>query len=159
MPLLNLVPDNGTRFVAAVEKQGALALWFPPEGGLEGNYQRRLRGAGYRTQLLSARGLGDLSRFLLESHGVRPAHLGKKEKRVFDLPPELAIYMDNLPPSARGFVLWLIEGKVLSLAELEYLSMLPAAVAKLKIVIELGSDRGIRWLPLAEAVSKMAEGS
>ncbi|BAC91711.1 NAD(P)H-quinone oxidoreductase subunit N [Gloeobacter violaceus] len=158
MPLLNLVLDNGSRFVADVEKHSSIALWAPPEGGIEGNYQRRLRGIGYRTQIITAKGLGDISRFLLESHGVRPAHLGKKDKRVFTLPPELAIYMDTLPASAKGFVLWIIEGKVLSLFELESLVGLPAAVPKLKVIVEVGSDYNIRWMPLEQAVSKMAEG-
>jgi NAD(P)H-quinone oxidoreductase subunit N len=33
---------------------------------------RRLRAAGYRALLTSARGLGDPAAFLLELHGVRP---------------------------------------------------------------------------------------
>lgn len=150
--------DNGSSFVRDVEKNGAVAMWVTPEGGAEGNYQRRLRGAGYKTLHMTAKGLGDLERFLLETHGVRPAHLGKKDKRVYDLPPELALQMDQLPDGARGLVLWLIEGKVLSLQELDYLAELPAQVSKLKIVIEVGSDFKVRWKPLREAVSNIAEG-
>jgi len=158
MPLLNFVPDNGARFIAEVEKHSAVAVWAPPEGGLEGNYLRRLRGVGYRTLVLTARGLGDLERYLVEAHGVRPAHLGKKDKRVYALPPELSLHLDTLPNDAKGLVLWLIEGKVLSLQELDYLVKLPTVVPKLKVVVELGSDYGMRWQALAEAVSKMAAG-
>lgn len=158
MPLLNFVPDNGSRFLAEVEKYSAVALWTPPEGGLDGNYLRRLKGEGYRALVLTAKGLGDLERFLLEGHGIRPAHLGKKEKRVYILPPELALHLDSLPASAKGLVLWIIEGKVLSLQELDYLVKLPALVPKLKVVVEVGSAYKIRWQALDEAVSKMAEG-
>ncbi len=157
MPLFNFVPDNGSRFVKAVESDGAIAVWAPPEGGIEGNYERRLRGIGYRTLLMSAKGLGDISRFLLESHGVRPAHLGKKEKRVLAAPPEIAIHLGTLSPTAKGLVLWIIDGRVLSLQELEYLAGMPAAVPRLKVVVEVGSDFNWRFEPLAQAVSRMTE--
>lgn len=163
-PLLNFVFDNGNRFIADVEKQKAVAVWSPPEGGLDGNYLRRLRGIGYKAVVITAKGLGDLERCLLESHSVRPPHLGKKDQpgsgklRVYQFPPDLAIHLDTLPADAKGLVLWVIEGKVLSLQELEYLATLPDMIPKLKVVVEVGSDNKMRWQGLADTVSKMAEG-
>ena len=68
MPLLL----TGRGFREELEKAGALALYVPLEGGAETRLLRRLRAAGYRALLTSARGLGDPAAFLLELHGVRP---------------------------------------------------------------------------------------
>ena len=70
---------TGRQLIKDLEKYGALGLYVPLEGGYEGRYQRRLRAAGYVTLVISARGLGDLAAYLTGIHGVRPAHLGKKD--------------------------------------------------------------------------------
>ena len=74
MPLL----ITGKSFIRDLEKAGALGVYVPLEGGIEGRYQRRVRSAGYQTINLTARGLGDLAAYLTTVHGVRPPHLGKK---------------------------------------------------------------------------------
>ena len=66
----------GNRFVRDLESNGALAVRVPLEGGFEGRYQRRMRAAGYESLHMTARGLGDLSAYLGDVHGVRPPHLG-----------------------------------------------------------------------------------
>ncbi|MEO1133305.1 MAG: NAD(P)H-quinone oxidoreductase subunit N, partial [Cyanobacteria bacterium J06639_1] len=52
-----LLIGSGSGFVKALDKAGALALSVPPEGGSEGHYLRRLRGAGYEVVRMTARGL------------------------------------------------------------------------------------------------------
>ena len=74
MPLLT----TGKKFIRDLEKSGSLAIYAPLEGGFEGRYLRRLRNSGYKTLSISARGLGDLGAYLMDVHGVRPPHLGKK---------------------------------------------------------------------------------
>ena len=72
MPLLL----TGRSFRRDLERERALALYAPLEGGAETRLLRRLRAAGYRTEMTSARGLGDPEAFLLGLHGIRPPHLG-----------------------------------------------------------------------------------
>ncbi|MFO0119158.1 MAG: NAD(P)H-quinone oxidoreductase subunit N, partial [Cyanobium sp.] len=67
MPLLL----SGRGFRQDLERAGAIALFAPLEGGAETRLLRRLRAAGYRAHLTSARGLGDPEAFLFELHGVR----------------------------------------------------------------------------------------
>jgi NAD(P)H-quinone oxidoreductase subunit N len=55
-----------------MEHERALALYAPLEGGAETRLLRRLRAAGYHTELSSVRGLGDPEAFLLGLHGIRP---------------------------------------------------------------------------------------
>nr|B8HUU1.1 RecName: Full=NAD(P)H-quinone oxidoreductase subunit N; AltName: Full=NAD(P)H dehydrogenase I subunit N; Short=NDH-1 subunit N; Short=NDH-N [Cyanothece sp. PCC 7425] len=148
---------TGRQFIQDLEKSGALGIYVPSEGGFEGRYQRRLRAAGYSTLHISAPGLGDLPSYLTQVHGVRPPHLGKSTQgntdwgvKTFFLPPLVNYHLENLPPKARGLVLWMIDGKRLSRQELAYLSILPAQEPKVKIVIELGGDRQFRWQPLKE---------
>ena len=143
---------TGSKFIRALENTGALGIYVPLEGGFEGRYQRRLRGAGYPTLHISAPGLGDLPSYLMNVHGVRPAHVGKTELRTYFLPPLVNYNLENLPPQAKGLALWMIDGKKLSRQELEYLCILPSLEPKLKIVIELGGDRQVRWQPLKELV-------
>lgn len=153
MPLL----ITGKSFIRSLEQAGALAVYAPLEGGFEGRYQRRLRANGYYTYNLTARGLGDLSSYLMSVHGVRPAHLGKKNigqegavgLRYYAL-PIAKTQLDNLPPSAKGLVLWMIEGFVLSNEEKEYLLNLTKIEPKIKVVLEVGGDRYFRWQPLQE---------
>lgn len=153
MPLL----ITGKSFIRSLEQASALAVYAPLEGGFEGRYQRRLRANGYYTYNLTARGLGDLSSYLMNVHGVRPAHLGKKNigqegavgLRYYAL-PIAKTQLENLPSSAKGLVLWIIEGFVLSNEEKEYLLNLTKIEPKIKIVLEVGGDRYFRWQPLQE---------
>ena len=148
----------GNRFVRDLENSGALAVRVPLEGGFEGRYQRRMRAAGYESLHLTARGLGDLSAYLRDVHGVRPPHLGKKgtgQAAVGDryfIPPVIDYRLERLVSGMKGIVLWLIEGHVLSSQELAFLVALCDADKRIKVVVELGGDRTFNWFPLTEAV-------
>ncbi|GAC1467120.1 MAG: photosynthetic/respiratory NAD(P)H-quinone oxidoreductase subunit N [Chamaesiphon sp.] len=139
---------TGKSFIRELEKSGALGVYAPLEGGFEGRYQRRLRAAGYVTQRLVARGLGDLAMYLTGVHGVRPPHLGKKDIRVFYVPPVVNSQLEQLPPQSKGLVVWLVDGQVLSSQEREFLANLPSLEPRVKVVVELGGDRVFRWTPL-----------
>jgi NAD(P)H-quinone oxidoreductase subunit N len=148
MPLLT----TGKGFIRALEKSGALATYAPLEGGYEGRYQRRLRAAGYTTSSLTARGLGDLGAYLTQIHGIRPAHLGKKNigqegavGPTYFVPPIATYQVENLPPKSKGLVLWMLEGFVLSKTEVQYLITLTQQEPKIKVVLEMGGDRYFRW--------------
>jgi NAD(P)H-quinone oxidoreductase subunit N len=143
----------GNQFVKDLEKSGALGMYVPLEGGFEGRYQRRLRAAGYTTLTITARGLGDVATYLTGVHGVRPAHLGKKDIRVYYVPPIVTYQLEQLPPKSKGLVLWMIEGHVLSREEVEYLTTLPSIEPRLKIAVEMGGDRAFRWTPLRNAIA------
>ena len=149
MPLIT----TGKPFIRDLEQSGALGIYAPLEGGFEGRYQRRLRATGYENMSLSARGLGDLSTYLTGVHGVRPPHVGKKDIRTYFIPPMLDTYLATIPPTAKGLVLWLIDGQVLSNQELAYLAQFPTIDPRVKIVIELGGDRQFRWVKLADLVT------
>lgn len=139
---------TGSSFIRDLEQSGALAMYVPLEGGFEGRYRRRLRAAGYTSLNFSARGLGDLAAYLTGVHGVRPPHLGKKDIRVYYLPPVVGYQLENLPPKSKGLVLWIIEGSILSQQEVEYLTTLPKQEPRVKIAVEMGGDRAFRWTPL-----------
>ncbi|SBO43550.1 NAD(P)H-quinone oxidoreductase subunit N [Cyanobium sp. NIES-981] len=150
MPLLL----SGRGFRQDLERAGALALFAPLEGGAETRLMRRLRAAGYRAQITSARGLGDPEAFLLQLHGVRPPHLGHQSVgrgaavgEVHRVMPQLGSLLEGDQP----ILLWLLEGQVLSTAELSSLVKLTQREARLKIVVEMGGARELRWQPL-EAV-------
>jgi NAD(P)H-quinone oxidoreductase subunit N len=151
---------TGKQFIRDVERAGTLALYTPLEGGHEGRYQRRLRAAGYGMLHISARGLGDLSAYLLDVHGIRPPHLGKKDTgreaavgaRYF-VPPIATYHLEQLPPHSKGLVIWLIEGFVLSQQELEFLAALPTMEPRIKVCIEMGGDRVFRWTPLKQVLA------
>jgi NAD(P)H-quinone oxidoreductase subunit N len=151
---------TGGQLIRDLEKNGALGLYVPLEGGFEGRYQRRIRAAGYTTYNLSARGLGDLAAYLTGVHGVRPPHLGKKSLStgaavgyVYYLPPILNTQLDHLPPKAKGLVLWIIEGHILSRQEIEYLTALPQIEPRVKIAVEMGGERFFRWKPLKDTLA------
>jgi NAD(P)H-quinone oxidoreductase subunit N len=140
-----------------LEQSGALGVYAPLEGGYEGRYQRRLRATGYTSLSLTARGLGDLDAYLTGIHGVRPPHLGKKNigqegavGQVYFIPPIATYQLENLSPQSKGLVLWILEGFVLSQAELQYLIGLTQQEPRLKIVLEMGGDRVFRWQSLTE---------
>lgn len=152
MPLLL----TGRGFREDLEKAGALALYAPLEGGAETRLLRRLRAAGYRSLLTSARGLGDPAAFLLELHGVRPPHLGHQSVGRGAAVGEVQRVMPWLGPQFEGegpVLLWLLEGQVLSSAELQSLLSLTRVEPRLKIVVEMGGARALRWQPLASLVS------
>ena len=150
---------TGKGFIRALEKSGALAVYAPLEGGSEGRYQRRLRTNGYTTLSITARGLGDVSTYLMGVHGVRPPHLGKKNigqeaavGQIYFVPPIAAYQVENLPAKSKGLVLWILEGFILSQTELEYLANLPSIEPRLKVVIEMGGERYFSWKPLPEVI-------
>jgi NAD(P)H-quinone oxidoreductase subunit N len=144
VPLLT----TGKPFIRDLEQTGALGVYAPLEGGYEGRYLRRLRATGYESISLSARGLGDISAFLTEVHGVRPAHLGKTDIRTYFVPPILGAHLTHLLPTSKGLIVWLIDGQVLSSQELAYLAQLPTIEPRVKVVVELGGDRQFSWKPL-----------
>jgi NAD(P)H-quinone oxidoreductase subunit N len=145
VPLLT----TGKSFIRDLEQHGALGVYAPLEGGYEGRYQRRLRTNGYHSVRLLARGLGDLSSYLTEVHGVRPAHLGKKDIRVQFVLPIVQTQLDTLPANAKGLVLWLVDGHILTGEELTYLASLTQSNPRIKVVVELGGERYFRWTKLA----------
>ncbi|MFM9110705.1 MAG: NAD(P)H-quinone oxidoreductase subunit N [Prochlorococcaceae cyanobacterium] len=149
MPLLL----TGRGFRQELESAGALALYAPLEGGAETRLLRRLRAAGYRAQILSARGLGDPEAFLLRLHGVRPPHLGHQSVGRDAAVGEVQQAMPLLGPqleSEAPILLWLLEGQVLSAAERQALIALTRRMPRLKIVVEMGGARELRWQPLAQ---------
>ena len=147
MPLLL----SGKSFRRELEASGCMAINVPLEGGAETRLLRRLRAAGYRTKIISARGLGDPEVFLMQLHGIRPPHLGHQNigrngalGEVQQVIPQLNdLLIDKAP-----LVLWLIEGQVLSRSELLALSNLCSREPRLKIVIEMGGSRSLKWQPI-----------
>lgn len=151
---------TGKKMIRDLEKSGALGVYVPLEGGFEGRYRRRLRAAGYNTVNITARGLGDVSAYLTQVHGIRPPHLGKKDigqgaavGYVYYVPPLVNYQLEQLPPNSKGLVLWIIEGHILSNQEVEFLANLPSIEPRVKIVLERGGDRYFRWQPLKETLS------
>ncbi len=151
---------TGKGFIRDLEKHGALGLYVPLEGGIEGRYQRRVRAAGYQTINITARGLGDLAAYLTTVHGVRPPHLGKKTigqdaavGQVYFVPPIASYELETLPENSKGLVLWIIEGNILSRQEKEYLINLPKTEPRIKVVLEVGGDRYIHWEALTDTLA------
>ena len=52
--------------------------------------------------------------------------------------------------SEAPILLWLLEGQVLSAAERQALIALTRRMPRLKIVVEMGGARELRWQPLAQ---------
>ncbi len=151
MPLLL----SGKKFRHQLETFGCLGIYVPLEGGAETRLLRRLRANGYRTQIISARGLGDPEVFLMQLHGIRPPHLGHQSVgrngalgEVQQVIPQL----NELLLGNQSVVLWLIEGQVLSNSELLALENLCKREPRLKIVVELGGARSLRWQPIHELI-------
>ncbi|XP_074570868.1 NAD(P)H-quinone oxidoreductase subunit N, chloroplastic-like [Curcuma longa] len=144
-----ILPDLG-RWLEDVEKHKALAIYTPHEGGYEGRYLNRLRYQGYRFLDLTARGLGDLESTLTKIHPVCPPHLGKQPIARWYFPPEVDYRLSLMSPDAKGLVLWIIEAKVLSKAELQFLALLPTLRPKVKVIAECGNWRKFVWKPLRE---------
>lgn len=136
MPLL----ITGKKFRDELEDSGCLAIKIPLEGGTETRFLRRLKAAGYRTQIFSARGLGDPEAFLLKLHGVRPPHLGHQNigrNGALGEVQEVIPLLNELAESETSVVLWLIEGQVLSRSELLGLCQICEKEPRLKIVVEI----------------------
>ncbi|MBE9177497.1 NAD(P)H-quinone oxidoreductase subunit N [Oculatella sp. LEGE 06141] len=151
---------TGKTFIRDLEAAGALGVFVPLEGGHEGRYQRRLRAAGYDVLHITAKGLGDVSAYLMDVHGVRPPHLGKKDTGRgaavgyrYYLPPVAKYRVEQLTPKMKGVAIWLIEGNILARHELEYLSTLSEIEPRIKVVIEMGGDRSFTWKPLKTIVA------
>ena len=152
MPLLL----SGRGFRQELERSGALALYSPLEGGAETRLLRRLRAAGYRAQMTSARGLGDPEAYLLQLHGVRPPHLGHQSVGRGAAVGEVQRVMPLLGSDLEGtapILLWLLEGQVLSDAELASLLQLCRRESRLKLVVEMGGARALRWQPLKQLLA------
>ena len=152
MPLLL----SGKKFRNDLESHGCLAILCPLEGGAETRLLRRLRASGYQTQITSARGLGDPVVFLTQLHGIRPPHLGHQNVgrngalgEVQQVIPQL----NELLVEAKPFVLWLLEGQVLSKSELLAIDNLCKKEPRIKIVIEMGGARSIKWQPLKKFIN------
>ncbi|EFJ28461.1 hypothetical protein SELMODRAFT_441171 [Selaginella moellendorffii] len=139
--------DRG-KFYKDVEKFGSIAIYPPPEGGYEGRYANKLQMEGYHIMAMSAKGLGDLESYLTKVHGVRPPHLGKQAISVWYFPPEIDYRLSMLPEDCKGLVLWLLECEVLSKAELQFLTLLPALRPKVRVIAECGGWRKFVWTPL-----------
>ncbi len=144
MPLLL----TGKKFRDQLESSGCLAIRTPLEGGAETRLLRRLKTAGYRTQLISARGLGDPEAFLLKLHGIRPPHLGHQNigrngavGEVQQVIPQI----NELLAENKLVAIWLIEGQVLSRSELLALCDLCDKETRLKIIVEMGGSRSLKW--------------
>ena len=139
---------TGERFCRDLEQSGCIALHAPLEGGSETRLLRRMRARGYKTKLSSARGLGDPEVFLMQSHGIRPPHLGHQSVgrngavgEIQQVVPQLGdLFIGNQP-----VLLWLLEGYVLSNSELLAILSLCKRESRLKIVVEVGGSRSLRW--------------
>ncbi len=153
MPLLL----SGKEFRKDLEISGCIAIHIPLEGGSETRLLRRMRAAGYRTELLSARGLGDPEAFLLKLHGIRPPHLGHQNVgrpaavgEVQQVQPLLSSFLNENKP----ILLWLVEGQVLSKSELHALCELTQRESRLKIVVEMGGARSLKWQAMRTLLDK-----
>ncbi len=153
MPLLL----SGQKFRDELENFGCLAIKTPLEGGSETRLLRRLKTAGYKTQITSARGFGDPEIFLFQLHGIRPPHLGHQNigrngalGEVQQVIPQL----HELINENKSMVLWLIEGQVLSRSELVSLCDLCDREPRLKIVIEIGGARTLHWQSMRSFLSQ-----
>ncbi len=152
MPLLL----SGQSFRQELEACGCMAIHTPLEGGAETRLLRRLKGAGYRTQIISARGLGDPEVFLMKLHGIRPPHLGHQSVgrngavgEVQQVIPQLNELINENQPVA----LWVLEGQVLSHSELLSLTDICHREPLLKLIVEMGGARSLTWKPMLEFLS------
>ncbi|GMI90066.1 hypothetical protein HRI_002675900 [Hibiscus trionum] len=145
------------RWLSDVEQHKALAIYTPHEGGYEGRYFTRLRHQGYYFLDLTARGLGDPETTLTKIHPVCPPHVGKQPIARWYFPPEVDYRLEALPPNAKGLIVWVIEAKVLSKSELQFLALLPSLRPKVRVIAECGNWRKFMWKPLKEIAGLTAE--
>ena len=147
MPLLL----SGKEFRKDLEVSGCLAINVPLEGGAETRLLRRLKVVGYRTQILSVRGLGDPEVFLLSLHGIRPPHLGHQtigRNAAVGEVQEVIPILNELLAEDKPIALWLLEGQILSRSELLALCDLCEKEPRLKIIVEIGGARKVQWQPM-----------
>ncbi|KAL0370886.1 UNVERIFIED_CONTAM: NAD(P)H-quinone oxidoreductase subunit N, chloroplastic [Sesamum angustifolium] len=154
----DLVKFDLGQWLSDVEEHKALAIYSPHEGGYEGRYLNRLRYQGYHFLDLSARGLGDPETTLTKFHPVCPAHVGKQPIARWYFPPEVDYRLSLLPPDAKGLIVWIIEAKVLSKAELQFLAILPSLRPRVRVIAECGNWRKFIWKPLKEIAGLPAMG-
>ena len=102
----------------------------------------------------------DLAAYLTTVHGVRPLNLGKKTigqdaavGQVYFVPPIATYELATLPENSKGLVLWIMEGNILSRQEKEYLINLPKIETRIKVVLEVNSDRYIHWGALTDTLA------
>ncbi|CDP06895.1 unnamed protein product [Coffea canephora] len=145
------------QWLSDVEEHKALAIYPPHEGGYEGRYLNRLRYQGYYFLDLTARGLGDPETTLTKFHPVCPPHVGKQPIARWYFPPEVDYRLSLLPPNAKGLVVWIIEAKVLSKAELQFLALLPTLRPRVRVIAECGNWRKFMWKPLKEIAGLPAQ--
>ena len=150
MPLLL----SGQRFNTDLSEHCSLAIFAPLEGGYETRLLRRMRAKGFKTFITSARGLGDPEVFLFNLHGIRPPHLGHQN---IGRNGALGEVQHVIPQASELFhesnnqkLLWILEGQVLSQSELESLLRISQEDKTLKVVIEMGGARKLKWKPLKE---------
>ncbi|XP_050216988.1 NAD(P)H-quinone oxidoreductase subunit N, chloroplastic [Mercurialis annua] len=153
----DLVKFDLGQWLSDVEEHKAIAIYTPHEGGYEGRYQIQLKYQGYYFLDLSARGLGDPETTLTKIHPVCPAHIGKQPLVRWYYPPEVDYRLAALPPDAKGLVVWVIEAKVLSKAELQFLALLPSLRPNVRVIAECGNWRKVVWKPLREIAGLTAE--
>ena len=153
MPLLL----SGKEFRLELESSNCLAIFTPLEGGSETRLLRRLKSVGYKTHITSARGFGDPEVFLTKLHGVRPPHLGHQNVgrngavgEVQQVAPQLHQLLSETAP----VVLWLIEGQVLSRSELLALCDLCDREKRIKMIIEMGGSRTLKWQSMKKLLNK-----
>ena len=152
MPLLL----SGQKFYNDLFEHGSLAVFAPLEGGYETRLLRRMRARGFKTFITSARGLGDPEVFLFNLHGVRAPHLGHQN---IGRNGALGEVQQVIPQAAELFnendkkkLLWLLEGQVLSQSELERLIQISQENKELKIAIEMGGSRILKWESLQQYI-------
>jgi len=87
---------------------------------------------------------------------VRPPHLGHQSVgrgaavgEVQRVMPLLGADLDGTAP----ILLWLLEGQVFSEAELAALIQLCRREPRLKLVVEMGGARTLRWQPLEQLLA------
>ena len=66
--------------------------------------------------------------------------------------PQLGPWLEGSEP----LVLWLLEGQVLSSSELSALYRLTQREPRLRIVVEMGGARALRWQPLDQLLAAAA---
>ncbi len=149
MPLLL----SGQNFRQELEAAGCMAIFIPLEGGAETRLLRRLRAKGYKTQITTARGLGDPEVFLSKLHGIRPPHLGHQcvgrngaLGEVQQVMPQLGELLLGDSPIA----LWILEGHAFSKSELSALIDLCKKEPRIKLIVEMGGARSLKWQPMQE---------
>ncbi|KAF5954540.1 hypothetical protein HYC85_007396 [Camellia sinensis] len=147
---MDLVGYDTGRWTSVVSFNKKLQYTLHMREGTRGDTSTGSGTMGYHFLDLSARGLGDPEATLTKIHPVCPAHLGKQPIARWYFPPEVDYRLSLLPPNAKGLVVWILEAKVLSKAELQFLALLPSLRPKVRVIAECGNWRKFMWKPLKE---------